>query len=117
MNVKNIFTSHIDKKTFLTFLFLTTYLYTFSLYENPSLIIFSAVTEYISIRYWYRNINFSILFGKVVSEEKIFRNRPFRNKNCLWWDEMSNLYREHYNYASNQYSVYLGKQFQRRRFF
>jgi hypothetical protein len=25
-NVKNIFTSHIDKKTFLTFLFLTTYL-------------------------------------------------------------------------------------------
>jgi hypothetical protein len=39
-------------------------------------------------------------FGKAVSEEKIFRNRPFRNKNCLWWpcflmdwDEMSNLYR------------------------
>jgi hypothetical protein len=23
-------------------------------------------------------------FGKVVSEEKIFRNRPIRNKNCLW---------------------------------
>jgi hypothetical protein len=37
VNVKNIFTSHIDKKIFLTFLFLTTYLYTFSLYENPSL--------------------------------------------------------------------------------
>ena len=38
--------------------------------------------------------------GKVVSEEKIFRNPPIRNKNCLWWacvltnrDEMSNLYR------------------------
>ena len=36
-------------------------------------------------------------FGKVVSEEKIFRNRPIRNKNCLCLlmnqDEMSNLYR------------------------
>jgi hypothetical protein len=38
-------------------------------------------------------------FGQVVSE-KIFRNQPIRNKNCLWWpcllldrDEMSNLYR------------------------
>jgi hypothetical protein len=26
-------------------------------YENASLIIFSAETEYISTRYWYRNIN------------------------------------------------------------
>ena len=25
------------------------------------------------------------LFGKVVSEEKIFRSQPIRNKNCLWW--------------------------------
>jgi hypothetical protein len=33
-------------------------LYTFSLYENPSFIIFSAETEYISTRSWYRNINF-----------------------------------------------------------
>jgi hypothetical protein len=23
-------------------------------------------------------------FGKAVSEEKIFKNRPIRNKNCLW---------------------------------
>jgi hypothetical protein len=36
-------------------------------------------------------------FGKAVSEEKIFRNRPIKNKNCLWQpyllmdqDEMSN---------------------------
>jgi hypothetical protein len=35
-----------------------------------------------------------------VSEEKIFKNRPIRNKNCLWqpcllmdWDEMRNRYR------------------------
>ena len=34
------------------------YLYTFSLYENASLIIVSAETEYISTRSWYRNINF-----------------------------------------------------------
>ena len=39
-------------------------------------------------------------FGQAVSEEKIFRNRPIRNENCLWWpclltdqDDMSNLYR------------------------
>jgi hypothetical protein len=43
---------------FWTFLFLTTYLYTFSLSENPSFIIFSAETEYISTRSRYRNINF-----------------------------------------------------------
>jgi hypothetical protein len=36
-------------------------------------------------------------FGHVVSEEKIFRNGPIRNKNRLWWpcllmdwDRMSN---------------------------
>jgi hypothetical protein len=42
------------KKIFLTFL-LTPHLYTFSLYEKPSFIIFSAETEYISTRSWYRN--------------------------------------------------------------
>jgi hypothetical protein len=48
VNVKDTFTSHMDKKIFLTFL-LTPYLYTFSLYENPSFIIFSAETEYIIV--------------------------------------------------------------------
>ena len=24
-------------------------------------------------------------FGQAVSEQKIFRNRPIRNNNCLWW--------------------------------
>jgi hypothetical protein len=57
VNVKDTFTSHIDKKIFLTFL-LTPYLYTFTLYENPSFIIFSAETEYIATKSWYRNINF-----------------------------------------------------------
>jgi hypothetical protein len=63
-------------------------------------------------------------FGKAVSEEKIFRNRPIRNKNCLWQpyllmdqDKMSNLYRGPPIDASYQVSVHLAKQFQRRRFF
>ena len=39
-------------------------------------------------------------FGQVFSEEKIFRNRPIRNKKCMWWpcllmdrDKMINLQR------------------------
>jgi hypothetical protein len=60
----------------------------------------------------------------VVSEEKIFRNRPIRNKNCLWWpcllmdwDKLSNIHRGPARDASHQVSVHLAKQFQRRRFF
>jgi hypothetical protein len=29
-------------------------------------------------------------FGQAVSEEKIFLNRPIRNKNGLWWPAWSN---------------------------
>jgi hypothetical protein len=61
-------------------------------------------------------------FGHAVSEE-IFRNRPIRNKNCLWWpcllmdrDRMSNLYRGPPIDASYQVSAHLAKRFQRRRF-
>ena len=63
-------------------------------------------------------------FGQAVSEEKIFLNRPIRNKNCLWQlclsmdrDKMSNLYRGPSIDAFYQISVHLGKRFQRRRFF
>ena len=59
-------------------------------------------------------------FGRAVSE-KIFLNRPIRNKNCLWWpyllmdrDKMSNLYRGLSIDASYQVSVHLAKGFQRR---
>ena len=62
-------------------------------------------------------------FGQAVSEEKIFRNWPIRNKNCLWWpcllmdqDKMSNLYRGPPIDASYNISVHLAKRFQRRRF-
>ena len=61
-------------------------------------------------------------FGKAISQEKIFINRPIRNKNCLWQpyllmdrDERSNLYRRHPIDASYQVSVHLTKRFQRRR--
>ena len=57
---KYFYVTHWQKK-FLTYL--TLYLYTFSQYENASLIIFSAETEYISTRYWYRNINFLKRYG------------------------------------------------------
>ena len=53
--------------------------------------------------------------------EYFFKNRPIRNKNCLWrpclWmdrDEISNLYREPSIDASYQVSVHLAKGFQRR---
>jgi hypothetical protein len=49
-------------------------------------------------------------FGQAVSEEKIFKNRPIRNKNCLWQpcllmdrDEMSKLYRGPSIDASNKF--------------
>jgi hypothetical protein len=59
----------------------------------------------------------------LLTEEKIFRNQPIRNKNCLWRpclvtdrDEMSNLYLGPSIDASYQVSVHLAKRFQRRRF-
>ena len=62
-------------------------------------------------------------FGQAFSEEKIFRNRPIRNKNCLWQpcflmnrDEMSNLYRGPSKDAPYHVSIHLAKRFQRRRF-
>ena len=58
----------------------------------------------------------------MVSEEKIKKNRPIRNKNCLWWpgllidrDEISNHYRGPSIYASYQVSFHLAEGFQRRR--
>ena len=61
-------------------------------------------------------------FGQAVSEEKILKNRPIRNKNCLWWpyllmdwDEMSNLQRGPSIDASYQVSLHLAEGFQRRR--
>ena len=61
-------------------------------------------------------------FDQAVSEEKIFKNQPIRNKNSLWQpcllmdqDEMSNLYRGPSIDNSYQVSVHLAEGFQRRR--
>ena len=55
-------------------------------------------------------------FGQAVSEGKILKNRPIRNKNILWWpcllmdqDKMSNLYRGPSIDASYQVSVHLAE--------
>ena len=62
-------------------------------------------------------------FGQAVSEKKIFRNQPTRNKNFLWQPclltdphEINNLYEGPSIDASYQVSVQLAKQFQGRRF-
>jgi hypothetical protein len=62
-------------------------------------------------------------FDQAVSEEKIFRNRPIRNKNCLWRpcflmdrEEMSGVHSGPYIDASYQVSVHLVERFQRNRF-
>ena len=57
-------------------------------------------------------------FSKAVSEEKIFRNRPIRNKNRLWQPSLSmDLYRGLPIDDTRQVSVHLARRFQRRRFF
>jgi hypothetical protein len=45
---------------------------------------------------------FSVHMTKQFQRRRFFRNRPFRNKNCMWWpclltdqDEMTNLHRGH----------------------
>jgi hypothetical protein len=56
--------------------------------------------------------------------QRIFRNWPIRNKNCLWQpcllmnrDKMSIFYRGPSIDTFYQTSVHLGKRFQKRRFF
>ena len=59
----------------------------------------------------------SVHLDERFQRRRFFRNRPIRNKNCLWWpclwmhqDEMSNLYRGPYIGASYQFSVHLAKE-------
>ena len=67
---------------------------------------------------WMLPTKFQFIW-QVVSEEKIFLNRPIRNKNCLWRpclitdrDKRSIIYRGHAIDASYQVSVHLAKRFQ-----
>jgi len=70
----------------------------------------------------------SLTFNSVLRnkqfQRRFFRNRPIRNKNCLWQPclctdryEMSNLYRGPSINASYKVPFYLTKRFKRRRFF
>jgi hypothetical protein len=66
----------------------------------------------------------SIHLAKRLPRRRFFRNRPIRNKDCLWRpcllnrsEYMSNLYRWSSNDASYHVSIHLAKWFQRRRFF
>ena len=66
----------------------------------------------------------SVHLATQFQRRKLFRNRPNRNKKCLWWpclltdqDYISILYRGPSIYASYQVSVHLAKCFQRRIFF
>jgi hypothetical protein len=63
-----------------------------------------------------------VSFDQAILEEKIFKNRPIRNQNCLCrpyllmvWDKMSTLYKGHSIDVSYQVSVHLAEGFQRRR--
>ena len=54
----------------------------------------------------------SVHMAKQFQRRRCFRNRPIRNKNCMWWpclltdpDEMSNLHKGHSRDASYQVSV------------
>ena len=54
----------------------------------------------------------SVHMAKLFQRRRFFRNRPMRNKNCMWWpclltdrDKMSNLHRGHSIDASYQVSV------------
>ena len=54
----------------------------------------------------------SVHMAKQFQRRRYFRNRPIRNKNCMWWpclltnrDEMNNLHRGHSIDASYQVSV------------
>ena len=60
--------------------------------------------------------------AKQFQRRRFFRNRPIRNKNCMWWpclltnrDKLCNLQRGPSIDASYQVSVHLADGFQRRR--
>jgi hypothetical protein len=64
----------------------------------------------------------SIYLAKRFHRRKLFKNRPIRNKNCLWRqcvlmdrDKMNNCYRGPPINASYQVSVHMAEEFQRRR--
>ena len=64
------------------------------------------------------------LFGQTISKEKTFKNRPIKNKTCLWGPclvmdhcKMCSLCKESSRNVSYQVSVHLAQRFERKRLF
>jgi hypothetical protein len=81
-------------------------------YRGPSIDASYQVSFHLAKRFQRRRFLEIEQFGLAVSE-KIFRNQPIRNKNCLWQssllmdqDEISNLYRRLSIDASYQVSIH-----------
>jgi hypothetical protein len=89
------------------------------------------IAEFVLIRYQTWSLQATLvsdwLIFKILllrNRLAIFKNRPIRNKNCLWWpcllmdrDKMSNLNKGPSIDASYQVSVHLAKRLQKRRMF
>ena len=93
-----------------------------NLYRGPAIDASYHVSVHLAKRFQRRRFLKFGSFGQAVSEEKIFKNRPVRNKNCLWWPcllmdryKMSSLQRGPSMDASYQVSLHLAEGFQRRR--
>ena len=86
----------------------------------------SLLTDQNEMSNLYRELSIDVSYQFPVHLAKRFqrrsiRNRPIRNKNCLWWpcllmdrDEMSTFYRGPSIDASYQVSVHLAEGFQRK---
>jgi hypothetical protein len=85
---------------------------------SPSLFTFLQIINSMKLTWFF------LCFIIKMLDKCIFRNRPIRNKNCLWQpyllmdrDKISNLYRGPLIDAFYHVSVHLAKRFQSRRFF
>ena len=88
-----------------------------NLYRGPSIDASYQVSVHLAEKFQRRRLKCEKL-----TEKKIIKNRPIKNKNCLWRpcllmdrDKMCNLQRETSIDASYQVSIHLAEKFQRRR--
>ena len=88
----------------------------FQLYHtNDKVVLLETIYQYFTISVHLTSEllkQVSVHMAKQFQRRRFFRNRPIRNKNCMWWpclltdrDEMSKLHRGHSIDASYQVSV------------